>query len=220
MTKSEALALVELQKIVAIIRTKAQTSAVETARALYRGGIRVVEISLTTPGALEAITLLRQDGALLGDAREATGAPEALVGVGTVLDAAQCRAAIAAGAQFIVTPNTDREVICMAGDHDLPIFSGAFTATEVVTALRCGADVIKIFPADAVGPSYIKALHGPLPGVRLLPTGGVSEANATEWLRAGAFALGVGGALTGGADEGKLEPITLAARRLLKITER
>ena len=152
--------------------------------ALLAGGILATEITMTTPNALAAIH----------EAREKIG-HRSLVGVGTVLEANTCRAAIEAGADFIVTPICRTELVDIARSASRPIMLGAFTPTEAQLAYDAGADFIKIFPADAVGPSYIKALRAPLPHLRIVPTGGVDVHNVADFLRAGCAAVGVGSAL-------------------------
>jgi len=157
---------------------------VDVAEALLAGGVEVVEITFTVPRALR---VLEQVADRLGD--------KVLLGAGTVLDPQTARAALLAGAEFVVSPALDVEVIQLCRRYDKLVLPGALTPTEVVTAWQAGADVVKIFPSDLTGPGYLKALHGPLPHVRLMPTGGVDLTTAADFLRAGACALGVGGSL-------------------------
>jgi 2-dehydro-3-deoxyphosphogluconate aldolase/(4S)-4-hydroxy-2-oxoglutarate aldolase len=172
--------------IVGIIRG-AETEAVEqAAQAAVRGGLKVLEITLTHPDALEQIAGLK---AQLGDEIE--------LGAGTVLDAGSAEGAVSAGAEFIVTPALVPEVIEFCRSRSVPVFPGAFTPTEILTAHRAGAEMVKVFPAASVGPGYIKSLKGPFPDIRLMPTGGVSPTLAPEYLRAGADAVGAGGELFG-----------------------
>ncbi|HMO85655.1 MAG TPA: bifunctional 4-hydroxy-2-oxoglutarate aldolase/2-dehydro-3-deoxy-phosphogluconate aldolase [Lacipirellulaceae bacterium] len=170
--------------VVAVIRADSGEQLVNVCRALCAGGVAACEITLTTPGALEAIA---QASRTLGD--------EALVGAGSVLDAATARAAILAGARFIFSPVLNLEVIEMAHRYDCVAVPGALTPTEVLTAWSAGADVVKVFPANHFGPQYFKDLHGPMPQVKLTPTGGVDLSTAGDWIRAGAVAVGVGSAL-------------------------
>lgn len=170
--------------IVAIIRSTSSEQLVEVAKALYDGGIDVLEVTFTVPGVLGIISEVRK---ALGN--------KVLLGAGTVLDTETARAAILAGAEFIVSPAVNVDVIKLCNRYDKAIMPGAFTPTEVVTAWEAGADIIKVFPADIGGPSYLKTLHGPLPQVRLLPTGGVNLDTAADFLKAGACAIGLGGAL-------------------------
>lgn len=184
MTKSEITARLLDAGLVAIIRADSSEQLLDAARALVDGGITAMEVTMTTPNALQVIADVR---AAFGDAL--------LLGVGTVLDAATCHAAIKAGAQFIVTPVTKVEVIHAAHEDDRPIASGAFTPSEAYAAHEAGADFIKIFPAEIGGPAYIRSLLAPLPMLRIIPTGGVTPETAGDFLRAGSVALGAGSAL-------------------------
>ncbi len=170
--------------IVAVMRAPSGQMLLEVAEALAAGGVEAVEVTFTVPGAARVI---EQVAERLGD--------RVLLGAGTVLDAETARTAILAGAEFIVAPTLNLEVIRLAHRYDKAVVPGALTPTEVLTAWEAGADMVKVFPSDLTGPGYLKALHGPLPQVRLLPTGGVNLKTAAEFLRAGACALGVGGAL-------------------------
>lgn len=170
--------------IVAIIRASSGEQLVGVAEALYAGGIDVIEVTFTVPRVLE----------ILADVREALG-EKILLGAGTVLDPESARAAMLAGAEFIVCPNVDVDVIRMCRRYGKLVMPGALTPTEVVTAWEAGADIVKVFPADVGGPGYLKALAGPLPQVRLLPTGGVDLNTIGSFLDAGACAVGLGSAL-------------------------
>jgi len=181
---NESLARILGRGVVATIRASSSDGLLEAAEAIVAGGIDVVEFTLTTPDALHLIATAR---ARLAD--------RALVGAGTVLDAGDLRAALAAKAQFIVMPTIDRGAVEAAQAAGVPIIPGALTPTEVLTAWQWGADLVKLFPASVGGPDYVKAILGPLPHVRLVPTGGVSAANAAEYIRAGAAAVAVGGNL-------------------------
>lgn len=193
--------------VVAIIRSRSAADLLETARALARGGVRAVEVTLTTPGALEAI-------------REAADrcAGEFFIGAGSVLDAESARMAIDAGAEFLVMPVADAGAIRVAKRYGKAVCPGAMTPTEILTCLQAGADVVKVFPAASLGPGYIKAVRAPLPQAPLMPVGGVSEDNAADYVRAGACALGVGGSLvsTDVIARGDFDAITAAARRLVE----
>lgn len=178
--------------LVAIIRVPAVGGApsadvpalVGLCRALLDGGVRFTEITMTTPGALQAIAEARQ---ALGD--------QAVLGVGSVLDGATARNAILAGAQFVVSPVTDAQVIRTAHRYGLAVIAGAMTPTEVLQAQTAGADLVKIFPANLLGPQYVKDLLAPMPELRLMPTGGVNLQTVKDWVAAGAACLGVGTAL-------------------------
>jgi 2-dehydro-3-deoxyphosphogluconate aldolase/(4S)-4-hydroxy-2-oxoglutarate aldolase len=184
MTKSEIIARLTNPGIIAVVRAQKAEQVLPLSEALIAGGVIAIEVTMTTPNALTAI---REARAKLGS--------RALVGVGTVLDAATCRASIEAGAQFVVTPVCRPAFVEIAHAADTPIMLGAYTPTEAQTAHEAGSDFIKIFPADSLGPGYIKALRAPLPHLRIVPTGGVDVGNVAEFLKAGCAALGVGSSL-------------------------
>jgi 2-dehydro-3-deoxyphosphogluconate aldolase/(4S)-4-hydroxy-2-oxoglutarate aldolase len=181
--------------VIPVLRAKSPDEALEKARAICAGGIPIVEMTLTVPGAVDLIAELSRS------------MPDALIGAGTVLDAAAARRSIEAGAQYIVSPGLDPETIrCVKECHVLMI-AGALTPTEVISAWRHGSDFVKIFPcANVGGPGYIKALKSALPHIRMIPTGGVNLANVDAFFAAGAEAVGVGGELTSAAS------VTQAAR--------
>ena len=168
----------------AILRAPSGELLVDVAEALHAGGIDVIEVTFTVPRALEIVSALRDK---LGD--------RVLIGAGTVLDAETARAAMLAGAEFIVTPVVSRPVIESCRRYDKLVMSGALTPTEILTAWEAGSDIVKVFPADVGGPPYLKAIHGPLPHVRLLPTGGVNLKTLADFVKAGAAAVGLGTAL-------------------------
>jgi 2-dehydro-3-deoxyphosphogluconate aldolase / (4S)-4-hydroxy-2-oxoglutarate aldolase len=170
--------------IVAIVRSASARDAEEISRTLAGAGIDALEVSLTTPGALGAIERLAND------------LPEALIGAGTVLDGPTARAAILAGARFLVAPSLQAEVIEMGHRYGVAVAPGCQTPTEIERALSAGADLVKLFPADQLGPDYLRAVLAALPQAPVIPTGGIDASNAAEWLDAGAVGLGVGGALT------------------------
>jgi 2-dehydro-3-deoxyphosphogluconate aldolase/(4S)-4-hydroxy-2-oxoglutarate aldolase len=182
-SKAEILQRLQAVKVIALIRADSSNSLVECARALAAGGLNAIELTMTTPGALEMTAKVSRE------------LPDLLLGLGTVLDAATARAGIAAGAKFIVTPAVRPEVIAVCKELDVPILSGALTPTEAITAWDLGADVIKIFPAEFFGPAYIKSLKAPFPHLKFLPTGGVTPETVGDFLRAGAFATAAGSAL-------------------------
>lgn len=167
--------------VVAIVRLDDYSAAVEMVRALYEGGIRAVEFTYTNPRAGNAISLVVD---AMGDA--------VAVGAGTVLDPETARAAMLQGASFVVTPTTNIETIRMCRRYDVPTVIGAFTPTEMLTAWEGGATFVKLFPASAVGPTYIKDVHGPLPQIPIIPTGGVSLENCAEFIKAGAAGVAIG----------------------------
>jgi 2-dehydro-3-deoxyphosphogluconate aldolase/(4S)-4-hydroxy-2-oxoglutarate aldolase len=182
--RSEIISLLTNPGVVAIVRARKPVPVVPLFEALIAGGITASEITMTTPNALAGISEARQK---LGD--------RTLVGVGTVVDAETCRAAIAAGAEFVVTPICRPELVAIAHEADRPIMLGAYTPTEAQLAHEAGADFIKIFPADGLGPGYMKALRAPLPHLRLVPTGGVDAHNIGEFFKAGCAAVGIGSSL-------------------------
>ena len=182
--KATIISLLTDPGIIAIVRTQQAAQVEPLFEALIAGGVRAIEITMTTPNALAAIR----------EAREKIG-ERALIGVGTVLEADTCRAAIAAGAEFVVTPICRTELVAVAHAAGCPIMLGAYTPTEAQLAHEAGADFIKVFPADGLGPGYIKALRAPLPHLRIVPTGGVDVHNVADFLKAGCVALGVGSAL-------------------------
>lgn len=170
--------------IVAILRAPSGAQLVPVARALYEGGIDVIEVTFTVPGVLEILAEVRRE---LGE--------KILLGAGSVLDPETARAALLAGAEFIVAPTVNPNVISLCKRYGKLVMPGAFTPTEIVTAWQAGADIVKVFPADVGGPAYLKAIHGPLPQVRLLPTGGVNLETLRDFMKAGACAVGLGSAL-------------------------
>jgi 2-dehydro-3-deoxyphosphogluconate aldolase/(4S)-4-hydroxy-2-oxoglutarate aldolase len=173
-------------RIVAIVRLTWEAPLVEIAEALIAGGLKVLEFTITTPGALQAVAACRDR---FGE--------NALIGAGTVLEAEDARRCIEAGAQFLVAPDFNPEVVSVARRASILAMPGAFTPTEIVAAWRAGASMVKLFPARSLGPQYIADLLAPLPNVLLMATGGVSQDNAASYLRAGAAAVGVGGQLVG-----------------------
>ncbi|MXW05819.1 MAG: bifunctional 4-hydroxy-2-oxoglutarate aldolase/2-dehydro-3-deoxy-phosphogluconate aldolase [Gemmatimonadetes bacterium] len=183
-SRSENLASIKACGVVAVLRADRPDALVQVAQAIGRGGIGAVEITMTTPGALDAIG---ECANRLGD--------EILLGAGTVLDPETARAAILAGAEYIVTPTLNPDVITLCRRYDKVIIPGALTPTEILTAWECGADIVKVFPATAVGPRYFKDVKAPLPQIDLMPTGGVDLDNTGDFIRAGACAVAVGGNL-------------------------
>lgn len=192
---------------VAVIRMAEASKVVRVAEALAAGGLTAVEITMTVPNALE---LIRTVSGELGD--------DVTVGVGTVTDLDTAREAVDAGARFVVGPVTNEDLLRAAAELPVPVVPGAFTPTEVLRAHDAGASFVKIFPADAVGPGFVKALLGPMPSLRLMPTGGIDASNAGAWIRAGAVCVGVGGALLDrqAIADGRYEVVTDRARDLIR----
>jgi 2-dehydro-3-deoxyphosphogluconate aldolase/(4S)-4-hydroxy-2-oxoglutarate aldolase len=185
MTKQGILSTIREIGLVPVVRTPSAESAVKAIEAIYEGGIRLAEVTMTVPGAVRVLEKLADH---FGD--------RMLLGAGTVLDPETCRVCMLAGAQFFVTPALNFKTIEMAHRYSKPISPGALTPTEVLAAWDAGADIVKIFPCDNVGgPKYIKALKGPFPQIEMIPTGGVSLTTAGDFLKAGACAVAVGGEL-------------------------
>lgn len=185
MTAQQILSSITNIGLVPVVRTQSAETALKAVDAIYKGGVRAAEVTMTVPGALKVLEKLADQ---FGD--------KLVLGAGTVLDPETARACMLAGAQFFVTPNLKLATIEMAKRYSRVICTGALTPTEVLTAWEAGADVVKIFPANAVGgPKYIKALKGPLPHIEMIPTGGVNLETAGEFLKAGACAVAVGGEL-------------------------
>jgi len=205
-TKEKVLAGIMAAKVVAVIRMKDAARLAEVAAALQRGGVGVLEVTMTVPGAVEIIREMAR-----------TKAPGTLIGAGTVLDAGTATDVIAAGADFVVSPVTDRETVQACRDAGVLVAPGAFTPTEIVAAWRAGADIVKVFPATSLGPQFFRDLRGPLPHIRLMPTGGVTLENAAEFLAAGAAAVGIGTALVDAkaVEAGDWEALEARARRLM-----
>ena len=198
MSKDTNLSRVHQTGIVAVIRASSGQLLGDVAEALAAGGVDVMEVTFTVPRAHQVLERVAQR---LGS--------RILLGAGTVLDPETARIALLSGAEFIVSPTVNLDVIQLCRRYDKLVMPGAFTPTEVLTAWEAGADIVKIFPSEVTGPAYLKALGGPLPQVRVMPTGGVNLDSAAAFLRAGAFALGVGGSL--------VDPTAIAAGDLATI---
>lgn len=209
MDKNQILEQIESLGLVPVVRASSADEAIQAIDAIMAGGVNVLEITMTVPGAVKVIEEVskRYGG-------------EALVGAGTVLDPETAQACLDAGAQFIVSPALNLDTIALCTSKGVPIMPGALSPTEVVTAWNAGADMVKIFPAGAVGgPSYLKNLKGPLPQIKMIPTGGVSLATAADFIKAGAAALGVGTDLVDikAVREGNAHVVTERARQFVEI---
>jgi 2-dehydro-3-deoxyphosphogluconate aldolase/(4S)-4-hydroxy-2-oxoglutarate aldolase len=212
MKKEQILSFITEIGIVPVVRTQSAESAVRAIEAIYAGGIRAAEITMTVPGAIRA----------LEKAADAFGG-RLVLGAGTVLDPESARAAMLAGAEFFVAPNLRISTIEMCQRYSKVIMPGALTPTEVLTAWEAGADIVKVFPCGNVGGAkYIKALKGPFPQIEMIPTGGVNLDTAGEFLKAGACAVAVGGELVDGKaiKEGRYEVIEQRARQYLEVIAR
>jgi 2-dehydro-3-deoxyphosphogluconate aldolase/(4S)-4-hydroxy-2-oxoglutarate aldolase len=184
-TSKQILSFITDIGIVPVVRTSSAESAIKSIEAIYRGGVRSAEITMTVPGAIKALEKVADE---FGD--------KIMLGAGTVLDPETARACMLAGAQFFVTPSLNLATIEICKRYSKVICAGAMTPTEVLAAWQAGSDVVKVFPANAVGgPKYIKALKGPFPQIEMIPTGGVNLETAGEFLKAGACAVAVGGEL-------------------------
>lgn len=196
--------------LVAVVRAENSEEAIKIADACIKGGVAGIEITFTVPGAVEVIK----------DLVKAYPSGEIIIGAGTVLDPETARAAILAGAQYIVSPSFNEETVRLCNRYQIPVMPGVMTIKEVVSAMEAGADIIKVFPGEAFGPKIIKAIKGPIPQAPLMPTGGVSLDNVAEWIKAGCVAVGAGGSLTAGAKTGDYESITTIAKQFIaKIKE-
>jgi 2-dehydro-3-deoxyphosphogluconate aldolase/(4S)-4-hydroxy-2-oxoglutarate aldolase len=206
-SRGDVVRAIEETGVVAVIRLADATRLRSVADALLAGGVRALEVTMTVPRAVELIAELSR--ALPSDA---------VLGAGTVLDADTAARVVDAGARFVVSPVFRREVVARCGKLDVAVMPGCLTPTEILSAWDAGADVVKVFPATALGPEYFKDVLAPLPQVRLMPTGGVTRDNASDWIRAGAVAIGVGTALVDrrAVADGRDEIITANARHFIE----
>jgi 2-dehydro-3-deoxyphosphogluconate aldolase/(4S)-4-hydroxy-2-oxoglutarate aldolase len=183
-SRGATLAAIESTGVVAVVRLNDAGAFRDVSAALIEGGVRTIEVTMTVPGAVALIESLA-----------VSGPDDLIVGAGTVLDAETARQVILAGARFVVGPVLRPAVIELGHRYDVAVIPGCFTPTEIFTAWEAGADIVKVFPATALGPAFFRDVRGPLPQVRLMPTGGVTRENAGDWIAAGAVAIGVGTAL-------------------------
>jgi 2-dehydro-3-deoxyphosphogluconate aldolase/(4S)-4-hydroxy-2-oxoglutarate aldolase len=211
MQKSEVLKALREIGLVPVLRAESEAQALALADAIAAGGVTVLEVTMTVPGAIRVMRRLAEER------------PDILIGAGTVLDPETARMCILEGAQFVVSPALNIKTIELCHRYGVAVLPGALTPTEIVTAWEAGADVVKVFPASSLGGAkYLKSVKAPLPQVELIPTGGVSLATASEFLEAGAFALGVGADLVNlkAIAEGHPEIITESARKYLAIVRK
>jgi 2-dehydro-3-deoxyphosphogluconate aldolase / (4S)-4-hydroxy-2-oxoglutarate aldolase len=209
MSKIEVLHKIVTSGVVAVIRAENPEQAARIADACALGGITALEITFTVPGAAGVIEHLAKKCSR-----------EILLGAGTVLDPETARVAILAGAHFVVSPALNPETARLCNRYQVPYMPGAATVGEVIAAMECGADIVKVFPGEILGPAFVKAVKGPLPQAQLMPTGGVNLENVAQWINAGAVAIGVGGNLTAGAKSGDFASISHVARQFVeKIKE-
>ncbi|HEM3010855.1 TPA: bifunctional 4-hydroxy-2-oxoglutarate aldolase/2-dehydro-3-deoxy-phosphogluconate aldolase [Streptococcus suis] len=194
----------------AVIRGKDEEDAKEIARHAILGGIRNIEITFSTPNAATVIKELQE---------EFSDDSSVVIGVGTVMNLKLAQAAIDAGASFLVSPHFDKEIQDLAQEAEVFYFPGCATATEIVTASQAGCPIIKLFPGGVLGPGFIKDIHGPVPDVNLMPSGGVSVENVADWKKAGACAVGVGSALASRVQAEGYESVTTIARSFVAALE-
>ncbi len=196
--------------LVAVVRAENAEQAIRISEATLAGGCPAIEVTFTVPGAHKVIEALA----------ERYKPSELILGAGTVLDPETARIAILSGATYVVSPSLNLETVRLCNRYQVPIMPGAMTIRDVIEAMEVGADIIKLFPGEAFGPSFIKSIKGPLPQAPLMPTGGVDVSNVGEWIEAGAVAVGAGSSLIGGAKSGDYDKITRTAREFIeKIAE-
>ena len=192
--------------LVAVVRAETKEEAIKITEACIEGGVVAVEITFTVPGAHE----------IIGELSKRYSPEEILVGAGTVLDPETARIALLSGAQYIVAPCLNVQTVKMCNRYAVPIMPGAMTIKEVVEGMEAGADIIKVFPGEIMGPAFVKGIKAPLPHARLMPTGGVDVTNVGDWIKAGCVAVGVGGNLIGSAKTGDYGAITRKAKQFIE----
>lgn len=204
MRKEEIIATIRRYGVIAVIRCADAETGILASRSCYDGGIRIIEVTYTMPGAGDVIAALREE---YGD--------KIVVGAGSVLDPETARGAILAGAQFVVAPAFNPETVRLCNRYAVPVVPGIGSATELVAALESGASLVKLFPGDVYKPAGLKALKGPFPQADIMPTGGVNFDNVQDWFAAGAFAVGAGSFLTAGAAKGDFEAVKNTCRNFV-----
>lgn len=205
MEKQQILNQLQECGVVAVVRADSEEQAMKIADACIKGGVKGIEITFTVPGAADIIKALTQK----------YSPEEMIVGAGTVLDAETARTAILAGANYIVSPCLDVATVKMCLRYQIACMPGAMTIKEAVECMEAGADIVKIFPGNLFGPKIIKAIKGPIPQMKMMPTGGVNAENCAEWIKAGAVAVGAGSDLTAGAKTGDYESITEIGKKMV-----
>ena len=203
--KLDVLSKITDSGLVAIVRVDNSAEAGRIVEACAQGGATAIEITFTVPGA----------AAVIEELAARFPARQIAIGAGTVLDPETARIAILSGARFVVSPSLNPNTARLCNRYQIPYLPGAGTIGEIVEALECGVDIIKIFPGETLGPAFVKAARAPLPQASLMPTGGVTIDNAAEWIAAGSIALGVGGSLTAGAKTGDFKAVTDLTRRFI-----
>jgi 2-dehydro-3-deoxyphosphogluconate aldolase/(4S)-4-hydroxy-2-oxoglutarate aldolase len=205
MDKEQVISRITEGGLVAVVRAESSDQALKIADACIKGGVVGIEITFTVPGADQVIR----------DLVKVYGNGEMIIGAGTVMDPETARIAILAGAQYVVSPYLNLETVKLCNRYRIPCMPGAMSIKEVVEGMEAGADIIKVFPGELFGPKIIKAIRGPIPYAKLMPTGGVNIDNVEEWIKAGAVAVGAGSALTKGAKTGDYEAITRTAEEFI-----
>jgi len=191
--------------LVAVVRAESAEQASRIADACADGGVAAVEITFTVPGTAQVISELARQ----------YKPEQILIGAGTVLDSETARIAILSGAQFVVGPALNTDCARLCNRYQIPYMPGAATVREIIEAMECGAEIVKVFPGETLGPSFVKAVRGPLPHASLMPTGGVDIENVSQWIKAGCVAVGVGGNLTASAKTGDFKTITKLAKQFI-----
>lgn len=205
--KSKILKKITDIGIVAVVRSETIEEGIRISKACVEGGIPAIEVTYTVPGATEVIKALK----------EQFTSDELVIGAGTVLDAATARIAILAGSEFIVSPAFDEETAKLCNLYQVPYMPGCMTITEITKAMQYGADIVKLFPGSAFGPSFVKAVKAPLPQANIMPTGGVSLENLDEWFKNGVVAVGAGGKLASGSSEDIIETAKAFVEKIKEI---
>jgi 2-dehydro-3-deoxyphosphogluconate aldolase/(4S)-4-hydroxy-2-oxoglutarate aldolase len=204
--KEKTLSEILKRKAIAVVRLKDAEKLMDVIKAVYSGGISVIEITMTVPNAIE---LIRKAANELDD--------DFIIGVGSVLNKKNAEDAIQAGAKYVVSPIFKKEIVDVAHNNDVPVIPGAYSPTEILTAQEYGADIVKVFPANVVGMDFFKAVLAPMPHLKIMPTGGVTLTNAGDWLKAGACAVGIGSALLdkSAIEKGNYDILTSNAKKIM-----
>ena len=207
MDKLEILSKIKECGLVAVVRAENEEQAERITEACIEGGVAAIELTFTVPKAHRLIEHM---------ADRYSSSDDIIIGAGTVLDPETARTAILSGAQYVVSPHLDENILRLCNRYRVACMPGVFTPTEAVRALELGAEILKIFPGDIATPKFIKALHGPLPQAQMMPSGGVSLENVEAWIKAGAVAVGAGGSLTGKTEDGDFSAVTERAKLFLE----
>jgi len=210
MDKLDVIKKMKEEGIVAVVRAESKEKGEKLIDAIVNGGIKFIEITMTVPGAVDIIKELS----------EKYKGTDVVIGAGTVLDSETARMVILAGAQFVVSPCFDEDMVKLCNRYRVAVMPGVMTVKEAVAGLEMGVDILKVFPGNAFGPSIISAFRGPLPQAQFMPTGGVDIDNIEQWIKAGAVAVGTGGSLTAGAKKGDYELVTKTAKEFVDAVKK